>query len=56
MNKDEWKTLLESQRQTLELLKELTEGMKELNANFGQLNKLLREMLGKKERSNNYIG
>ena len=51
MNKDEWKTLLESQRQTLELLKELTEGMKELSANFGELNKLLQEMLGKKQKT-----
>jgi len=51
----EWKTLLESQKETLKLLKELTEGLKKLSANFGELNKLLQEMLGKKQKTTTYI-
>lgn len=54
-NQDIWKTLIQNQKDTAKLLKELTNGIKELSLNFRELSQLLKDLLGKKETSN-YIG
>ena len=54
-DKDALKTLIQNQKVTAKLLRELTTGIKELSLNFRELSQLLRDLLGKKE-GNSYIG